>query len=110
MNTGNRVWCLTDAKINSLHADSIDRLIKRCKQAHYVDIRVRINGEYEWHEGDWLKHLRRVTEPADMTQLMQFYDVKTLEELVQRQNHHIERLQAKLPPTPSMGAERVREG
>lgn len=104
------VWCLTDQNINDLQTQSIDRLIARCKQGHFVDIRVRINGTYEIHEADWLKHIKRVTDPADMQRLMAFYSVRTLEELVERQHRHIERLQAKLPQAPAMGAERVREG
>ena len=35
---------------------------------------------------------------ADNSQLMRFYGVTTLQELIDAQAHHIERLQAKLPP------------
>ena len=108
--TNQSVWCLTDQKINDLQVASIDRLIERCKAAHFTNIRIRINGQWEDHEADWIKHLRRVTEPTDMAQLMSFYGAATLEDLVARQAHHIEKLQAKLPATPAMGAERVREG
>lgn len=45
-----------------------------------------------------------------VAQLMAFYDVKTIEELVLIQHHHIERLQAKLPPTFDTSPRRVREG
>jgi len=36
-------------------------------------------------------------------QLMRFYAVTTLQELVEAQSRHVEKLQAKLPPTPSLG-------
>jgi hypothetical protein len=55
-----RVWRLTDEKINDLQVDSIDRLIQRANAAHYVDVRVRINGEYEWFQADWIKHIAPV--------------------------------------------------
>lgn len=104
------VWCLTDKNINDLQVESIDRLIERCKAAHYVDVYLRINGMDVRVQADWLKHLKRVVEPADHSQLMRFYDVRTQDELIERLSHHIERLQAKLPPTPDMRPERVREG
>jgi hypothetical protein len=43
-------------------------------------------------------------------QLMKFYAVTTLPALVEAQAKHIEKLQAKLPPTPSFAPHRVREG
>lgn len=92
------VWCITDAKINELQAASIDRLIARAGAAHFTDIRLRINGEFEHFEADWLKHLRRVTDPQRFDQLMRFYAARTLEELIERQDHHIKKLQEKLPP------------
>lgn len=30
---------------------------KNLKDVHFIDIRVRRNGEYEWYEGDWIKYL-----------------------------------------------------
>ena len=36
--------------------------------------------------------------PGEFAQLMRFYSVSTLEDLVRIQSQHIERLQAKLPP------------
>jgi hypothetical protein len=56
-------WLLTDKNINSLQVDSIQRLINRLNHAHHTDIRVRINGQDEWFEADWLKHMVRVTPP-----------------------------------------------
>ena len=56
-------WLLTDKNINSLQVDSIQRLISRLKYAHHTDLRVRINGQDEWFEADWLKHMARVAPP-----------------------------------------------
>ena len=44
------------------------------------------------------------------TQLFEFYGVSTTAELIAAQARHIEKLQAKLPPTPSFAPQRVREG
>jgi hypothetical protein len=56
-------WLLTDKNINALQVDSIQRLIDRLKHAHHTDLRVRINGQDEWFQADWLKHMIRVTPP-----------------------------------------------
>ena len=56
-------WLLTDKNINSLQVDSIQRLINRLNHAHHTDLCVRINGQDEWFEADWLKHMVRVTPP-----------------------------------------------
>ena len=56
-------WLLTDKNINSLQVDSIQRLIDRLNHAHHTDLRVRINGQDEWFQADWLKHMIRVTPP-----------------------------------------------
>ena len=56
-------WLLTDKNINSLQVDSIQRLIDRLKHALHTDLRVRINGQDEWFEADWLKHMVRATPP-----------------------------------------------
>jgi hypothetical protein len=104
------VWALTDASINSLQVESIDRLIQRAKAAHFTNIHVRINGEWEIHEGDWLKHLKRVVEPVDQSRLMAFYDVSTKDELIRRLHQHIDRLRAKLPPTRDENQRTPREG
>ena len=56
-------WLLTDKNINSLQVDSIQRLIDRLKHAHHTDLCVRINGQDEWFEADWLKHMVRATPP-----------------------------------------------
>ena len=56
-------WLITDEKINSIQVNSIQRLIDRAKHAHMTDIKLRINGQDEWYEADWLKHLTRTTPP-----------------------------------------------
>ena len=56
-------WLLTDKNINSLQVDSIQRLIDCLKHAHHTDLCVRINGQDEWFEADWLKHMVIVTPP-----------------------------------------------
>lgn len=43
-------------------------------------------------------------------QLMKFYAVNSMAALVDAQAKHIEKLQAKLPPLPSLAAPRLREG
>ena len=47
--------------------------------------------------------------PVD-AQLLQVYGVSTDAELISAQARHIEKLQAKLSPTPSFAPQRVREG
>ena len=56
-------WVITDENINSLQVASIQRLIDRLKHAHHTDLRVRINGQDEWFQADWIKHLQR-THPS----------------------------------------------
>jgi hypothetical protein len=56
-------WLLTDKNINSLQVDSIQHLIDRLKHAHHTDVCVRINGQDERFQADWLKHMVRVTPP-----------------------------------------------
>lgn len=56
-------WSLTSERINDLQIVSIDRVIARAKQAHHLDICVRINGKNEWHQADWIKHIVRQPSP-----------------------------------------------
>ena len=56
-------WLITDENINSIQIASIQRLIDRARHAHMADLKLRINGEDEWYELDWLKHLTRATPP-----------------------------------------------
>lgn len=55
-----------------------------------------------------LREANRMT--PDHLMLAKFYGVTTYAGLAAAQAHHIERLQAKLPPTPSLAPQRVREG
>lgn len=48
--------------------------------------------------------------PLPDEQLCRFYDVNNFPDLVAAMDHHIEKLQAKLPPTPNLWPGRVREG
>lgn len=57
-------WLLTDNNINDLQVATVQRLIDRAKQAHYVDLVIRINGKDEHYQADWLKHLVRHAVPA----------------------------------------------
>ena len=52
---------------------------------------------------------RCLTAPVD-AQLLNFYGVTTAAALIAAQARHIERLQAKLPQTPSLAPVRAREG
>jgi len=54
---------LTEKNINSLQVDSIQLLINRLKHAHHTDLCVRINGQDEWFQADWLKHMVRANLP-----------------------------------------------
>ena len=54
-------WHLSADKINHLQEASIENLTHLAKHAHYVDVRVRINGKDRWFQVDWLKHLEKVT-------------------------------------------------
>jgi hypothetical protein len=59
-NTG---WFLPASALNELQIASVNRQIERCKRAHHTDLAVRINGENESHEADWIKHMRPVATP-----------------------------------------------
>lgn len=52
-------WHLSATKINAIQQSSISELVKRCKAAHYVDVHVRINGNWEVFQADWIKHLEK---------------------------------------------------
>lgn len=52
-------WRMPVNSINRLQQASIEGLVRRCKQAHHVDVVVRINGRYEVFQADWIKHLEK---------------------------------------------------
>jgi len=84
-------WLLTDKNINALQVDSIQRLIDRLKHAHHTDLCVRINGQDEWFQADWLKHMVRVTQPQRTEQVCcQKYDT-CLEPCTPRGEHLAQR-------------------
>lgn len=43
--------------LNEPMRESLDALIERSKHANYTDVRSRINGDYEYFQADWIKHL-----------------------------------------------------
>lgn len=43
--------------LNSIQRASIAELLKLAKQAHKIDVKLRINGEDRWFQADWLKSL-----------------------------------------------------
>src|ERR1700744_903193 len=69
-----RGWYLPWHAINDLQRESVDRLTKRAKAAHYVNLTVRINGKDEVYEADWLKHLQPIKpdETTDRTAKLEF--------------------------------------
>ena len=44
-------------KINDLQVAGIKKTIERCKQAHFVNIHIRVNGQWETQEADWIKNM-----------------------------------------------------
>jgi hypothetical protein len=50
-------WRLDAGRINDLQQESLVALVKRCKQAHFTNVQVRINGQWETYEADWIKNL-----------------------------------------------------
>jgi hypothetical protein len=54
-------------KINRLQCESIERLVKRARHAHWTNIDMRINGQNEHFEADWIKHMLAVPEVDDVT-------------------------------------------
>jgi hypothetical protein len=79
-------WLLTDKNINSLQVDSIQRLINRLNHAHHTDLCVRINGQDEWFQADWLKHMVIATPPQRKP--LSFNEITAIEEKVYMQTTH----------------------
>lgn len=52
-------WLLTDENINSLQVASVQKLIERSRHASRADVKLRINGQDEWYEADWMKHMTK---------------------------------------------------
>ena len=53
-------------KINDLQLSTLRKTIERAQHAHYTDIDMRINGQNEYCEADWIKHLVELS-PLDIT-------------------------------------------
>lgn len=50
-------WFLPRDKVSDTMAEAINRIIQRGKQAHFINLEIRINGTNEYEEADWVKHL-----------------------------------------------------
>ena len=91
-------WLLTDKNINALQVKSIQRLIDRLKYAHHTDLCVRINGQDEWFQADWLKHMVRVTPPQRTWEGLSVFEINDLVESTENEDYQdlVERTEAKL--------------
>lgn len=57
-------WTVPHHCINRLQQASIKTVVDAAKAAHYVDIVLRINGEYKVIQADWIKYLATNPEAA----------------------------------------------
>lgn len=57
-------WCLPSEQLNKPQLESIAKLVQRTKHAHYTNVVVRINGENETYEADWIKHMTLSAAPS----------------------------------------------
>ena len=74
-----RDWHLSAEHINHLQDAFIEELVRVCQHAHFIDVRVRINGAFRNFQGDWIKWLKRfaVSETAKLetVECVQYGDV-----------------------------------
>ena len=89
-------WSITERNINSLQVDSINSLIGRAKHAHMIDVKVRVNGQDEWYEADWLKHLKQTAPPKREWQWLTGDEQDTIERMANDSIDAICLTQAKL--------------
>ena len=75
--------------------EMIDKLAKSISKLCHTVITRRL-GQFFEVIGEELQKERAVS--PEIAQLMKFYSVETMEDLVAIQARHVERLQAKLPP------------
>ena len=54
-------WFLPANSINDIQQLSVSDQISTCKKAHYTNLSIRINGQDEIHQADWVKHLIPIT-------------------------------------------------
>lgn len=74
-------WFLPLSSINDIQAVSVAEQVKRTKQAHHTDLDIRINGQNESHQADWVKHLQAVDlSPPEPRRIyhMQVGDIKNI--------------------------------
>lgn len=70
------VFAIPLSKINDIQLESMCRAIKRCRGAHFTDLKIRINGQDEHYQADWFKHMLviesagRSTAPLDTVYAM----------------------------------------
>jgi hypothetical protein len=57
-------FVITDEKINHLQVNTIRKTVERCKHAHHTDLQLRINGQDEWLQADWVKHMQIAAAPT----------------------------------------------
>lgn len=53
----NEGWYLPRHWVNAMQINSINKLISTAKNAHFVDVHMRVNGEKKQFQADWIKHL-----------------------------------------------------
>lgn len=53
---------IDEKHLNDVMRQGIAILIGRARGAHYTNAQVRINGQDELHEADWIKHLKIVSD------------------------------------------------
>lgn len=55
---------INDESINDLQRESIQKLVKHAKGAHYINVYIRKNGQDYHFEADWLWHSKVVSPSA----------------------------------------------
>lgn len=70
-------WFLPSNKINGLQRASVLQLLPRLKMAHYTNLKVRINGNWEEVEADWLKHMVRVNSEVPLAEQIQYLEARS---------------------------------
>lgn len=48
-------------KLNEPMKETLDLLIKRARMGRWTDVRLRIEGEHEWYQSDWIQYLEPTT-------------------------------------------------
>ena len=58
-------YILPSESLNQPMLNGLRLLLARVPHAHYIDVVVRINGNDEKHQADWIKHLAQVQPTTD---------------------------------------------